>query len=194
MNTDKQGMRFTLPDQSVCESPTAKDVTAAVAQRPRQNGWMLSLATDDTLLSASIQDGEVCLAVDDEVSLLGAMVPRKSRALEPIDEALLEAVLESYRAGDGRWRQLCRWSTPDDDRKKTHWALMLVVRLWLVVVIIACIPDQYLPDFIPGTLRGTQALLGLFPVTVAGGITWGIAYLLSEKLGLFMRMTSWATR
>ena len=187
-------MKLTRPDKSVCESPTVEDIAAAVAQRPRHGDWMLSLEAGGKVLTASIVDGEVCLAVDDEVKLLGMIVPRKSRALDPIDEALLESVLASYGAGDDSWRQLCHWSTPEDERqKKMHWAVTLLIRIWLLVVIFACIPDQYLPEFVPCALRGTQLLFALFPVTVAGAITWGAFYILNEKLRLFMQMASWTT-
>jgi hypothetical protein len=193
VNTERQEMNLTLPDKSVRESPTVEDIAAAVAQRPRHDGWMLSLDAGGKVLSASIVDGEIRLAFDDEVKLLGTMVPRKSRALDAIDEALLQSVLESYGAGDGRWRQLCRWSTPEDDRTKTHWAVTLLIRVWFLVVIIACIPDKYLPDFIPAPLRGHEIWFALFPATVAGAITIGIGYYLNEKLGLFKQMASWTT-
>jgi hypothetical protein len=154
---------------------------------------MLSLDAEGKVLSASIVDGEVCLTVDDEVKVLGMMVPRKSRALEPIDEALLESVFASYGAGDDRWRQLCTWSTPKDEQKKMHWAVTLLIRILLLVVIFAFIPDQYVPNFVPPAFRGTQLLFALFPLAVAGGITWGAFYILNEKLHLFMQMSSWAT-
>jgi len=187
-------MKLTRPDQSVCESPTVDDIAAAVAQRPRNSDWKLSLDGGGEVLSASIVDGEVCLYVDDEEKLLGVMVPRKSRALDAIDEALLESVFASFGAGDDRWRELCHWSTREDERKqKMHWSSLLLIRIWLLLVVIACIPDKYLPDFVPAAMRGTQFLLGLFPLTVAAGVTWGVFVILNEKLGLFRQMRAWTT-
>ena len=187
-------MKLTLPDASVCESPTAEDIAAAVAQRPRKSDWMLSLDAAGKVLQASIVDGEVSLVVDDEAKLLGMMIPQKSRALDAIDEALLESVFASYAASDGRWRQLCHFSTPEDRQRaaKLPWSATLLINLVLLIAIVAVIPDKFLPDFIPSKLRGMDMLLGLFPVTVAWGVTWGVALLLDQKMSIFRQMVSWA--
>jgi hypothetical protein len=96
-------MRLEQPDLETAENATAADLARALAGRRRDEDWYLSLQGDDgDLIEASWRD-------DGTYDLDLKESGRYSSAVRSVDERTLSAVLNSYLAADGKWRDAVEW-------------------------------------------------------------------------------------
>jgi hypothetical protein len=92
------------------ENPTDADL-ARVLEGPRDDDWFLALNRGDDSMEVMIDAGELWV----EVTEGDRFVQARSR----LDEAVVRSMLESFRDGNERWRDLAMWQEPPPARRQT---------------------------------------------------------------------------
>ncbi len=168
-------MELELCERHLTAQASAQDLAAAIAQRPRDPFWSLSLDdAGNSLYAEAAADGRDfalhCLHGDEDLV-----------ATEALDDRQLNAVFLSFLQRDERWRELCRWqpfeeepepvdvdegaavdATPEPPTLPIFWTLVLCVPLlvaglvcwWLFPERI----DHWLAPQLPEGARPHQAL------------------------------------
>lgn len=94
-----------LGDETLSKDPTPQDIAAAIA-RPRGENWALSLSRgdDDFVLAMLDSAGGVEVDIDERGASLFSD--------ELVTDEKLQAIFESFLAGDGKWRDVIAWKAP----------------------------------------------------------------------------------
>jgi hypothetical protein len=178
------GMSLDLAGEELLEPVTPAQVAAAVARRPREADWYLTLENESVILDATLgDDGDLRLSFEEG--------GRRLRARVPDDDALVTSIFASVLAGDGRWRDLCEWREPPPEPAPGRAGLrdvplpaMVGIGFMALLGIFMVLPGSWMPGF----LREPGARMVLLFVLALPGI---IVIATVAKLREVRRAAAW---
>ncbi|HEY1076707.1 MAG TPA: DUF3592 domain-containing protein [Fontimonas sp.] len=184
-------MRLELCDRLFCETTSAQDIAAALAQGPRDAHWSLLLEAGNDFLLA--EAGESA----GRFELQYNRGDERLSARATLDDAQLQALFVSVLDRDDRWRGLCKWRTPDAEAPEdeaqysasTNRAAGIYGTAFAALFfLVAIFPDRWLPGWLPPSLQSSGGWLVLLMVLGIPGIVVAAAIV---KLREVRRASAW---
>lgn len=169
-------MELAWCDEPPIQAASAEDIVRAVERQPRGEDFSLLLSADGD--SDDFMD--VLLAEDGTFEVECEEKGYWARSVSVVDEALLKALLLSFFNGDGQWRTLCKWETPERGAAAAASIFRSSKVYWIPAILLAV--------FLALTLtRRGEWLVVLFALAFPGLI----AFATVRKLGEVKRAATW---